>query len=149
MALSFTLATAIFTYIVAVLEIPKVIRTSERHIQASLNQTVTMICLFSASTLDGVTKVEWLKDGLAIDSSAHYIITTLPSSYKPSLKNTVLANLTIINLTAEDKGVYSCQSYYNREKVTSSRPVTSECAVFTVNKSMLFICKAQANTILI
>lgn len=130
------------------LEAPKVIRTSERNIQASLNQTVMMTCLFSASTLDGVTKVEWLKDGLAINSSAHYIITTLPSSYKPIWKSTVLTNLTIINFTAEDKGVYSCQSYYNREKVTSSRLVTSKYVIFTVNKGMLFNCIVQANTIL-
>jgi len=128
-----------------VLEAPKVIRTSERDIQASLNQTVTLFCLFSASTLDGVTKIIWEKDGLTINSSAHYIITTRPSSYRPVLTSTVLTNLTIVNFTAEDKGVYSCQSYYNREKITSNSDVFSERVIFTVDKGALFDCMKHSS----
>lgn len=118
-----------------VLEVPKVIDSSDKKdVKAQLNLTVTFWCLISASTISGVTDVVWIKDKQVISNSSHRIIITQPSNYKPVLKTTYLTNLTIVSITAKDNGVYSCQAFYNRDKVMSRDVVSSEPVFFTINK---------------
>jgi len=126
-----------------VLEDPKVIETSERHVQARLTETVTLYCLFSAPILSGVTEAIWVKDGLVINSSSHYVITTLPH-YIPTGETTVLTNLTIVNFATGDSGDYSCLSYYNPNKVTSSKTIVSDPVHFNVDEGAFHYMQKQS-----
>ena len=112
-----------------VFDLPTVARTSDCDIKAHINDSKTLQCQFSASTVKDVTIVVWTKSGTAINSSDHYRISTFT---KPAIDDLVISELTINTITAADQGRYTCYCYYNGELVTSSKPVISEQRSFRV-----------------
>ncbi|XP_065884527.1 uncharacterized protein [Dysidea avara] len=112
-----------------VFDLPTVARTSDCDIKAHINDSKTLQCQFSASTVKDVTIVVWTKSGMAINSSDHYRISTFT---KPAIDDLVISELTINTITAADQGRYTCYCYYNGELVTSSKPVISEQRSFRV-----------------
>jgi len=113
-----------------VFDYPTVTKTSDRNIKVHINDTATLQCQFSASSMKDVTIVVWTKDELAINSSDHYNIRTFT---KPAIDDLIISDLTINNITAADQGKYSCYCYYNRELVMSSKPVISNQQYFKIH----------------
>ncbi|XP_065884041.1 uncharacterized protein [Dysidea avara] len=106
-----------------VFDFPTVVKTSDRNIKAHINDSKTLQCQFSASTVKDVTIVVWTKDEVAISSSDHYEIRAFT---KPAIEDLIISELTVNNINATDKGRYTCYCYYNGELVVSSKPVVSE-----------------------
>ena len=117
---------------------PVLIESSDnKYNKDKIHQTVTFSCVFSASTIQGVTEVVWIKDHQTISNSSHYQIVTHQNEV---LGSTIKTFLTVSNITEKDTGVYSCQSYYNCEVVTCSKNVYSERVRFTINNGNFYLC---------
>jgi len=108
---------------------PTIAKTSDRKIKAHINDTATLQCQFSASSVKDVTVVVWTKDDMAINSSDHYTIKTFT---KPAIDDLIISDLIINSIIAADQGKYSCYCYYNRELVMSSKPVISNQKYFRI-----------------
>ena len=120
-----------------VFDTPTVAKTSKRNIKAHINDSKTLQCQFNAPTMKDVTVIVWTKDDMAINSSDHYRIRTFT---KPGIDDLIVSEITINNIAASDQGKYSCYCYYNRDLVTSSKPVVSEQQSFRIYfKSRRFI----------
>jgi len=115
--------------LLVVFDFPTVTKTSDHNIKAHINDSKTLQCQFSASTMKDVTIVVWTKDDVAINNSDHYRIRTFT---KPAIDGLIISELSIDNITAADQGKYSCYCYYNRELVMSSKPVFSNQKSFRV-----------------
>ena len=111
--------------LVVVYDLPKV-TTGPKDVTAKPSQSVQFTCEFKAPTLTGVSIVVWLKDDFyEIKPSSHYNI----SVHYPVMINAIgdqdddhfVSTLTILSITDDDEGKYTCYCYYNTTLVTSTK----------------------------
>jgi len=108
---------------IVVYAFPEVV-SGPKNVTARLSQNVQFTCEFRAPTYAGVSIVVWLKDGFGVIlSSAHYNITSVNSLMTTdSIKGEsyhLMSSLSILNITDDDEGKYTCYCYYNTSLVTS------------------------------
>ena len=87
----------------------------------AVGSNVSLMCRIKA-LLKG-TIVEWLKNG--------YKVTIKHNETQQG--NEILSNLTIVNVTKDDNGNYSCRAYYNRSIVTTTKNISSNTVTVPVH----------------
>ena len=124
-----------FSY-AAVFNNPKIIGSSDGKICTTINDSVSLHCLFNTATMEGATIVVWLKDNSNISG---YENETRPVEGED---NKLISILQIRSVTHEALGTYTCYCYYNKSMVTSDKPVTSDRATMYIDTD----CHGGKNT---
>ena len=112
------LLTFLYITYTVVYALPEV-TTGPEDVTPKTSQNVRFTCEFKAPTQAGVSIVVWLKDDFAvIHSSSHYKI-----SVNTIGENTdhFISTLSILSVTDEDEGKYTCYCYYNTTMVISTK----------------------------
>ena len=110
----------------AVFTAPTIINSSGSEVCATINESMSVYCLFNASTMVGATIVVWLKDQSKLSG---YDNETRPVE---GVDNVIISILNTKNFTHEDQGEYTCYCYYNQSMVTSGKAVTSDQATANI-----------------
>lgn len=119
-----SLLCALFIHVV-VYDFPKV-TAGPKDVTAKLSQSVQFTCEFKAPTRADVSIVVWLKDDFyEIKSSSNYNITVHPpitiSAIEEPGNDHFVSTLSILSVSDEDEGKYTCYCYYNTSLVTSTK----------------------------
>ena len=109
------------------LNTPKIIDNSNNEICTTVNNSVSLYCLFDTDTMKGATIVVWLKDHSELtgyDNDTRHV---------QGEDDKLISVLKIKRVSNEDQGTYTCYCYYNRSVVTSEKPIRSNQAAMYLN----------------
>ena len=109
------------------LNTPKIIDNSNNKICKTVNDSVSLYCLFNTDTMKGATIVVWLKD--------HSELTDYNNDTRrvQGEDDKLISVLKIRRVSDDDQGIYNCYCYYNRSIVTSDKTVRSNQAAMYLN----------------
>ena len=100
---------------------------NDQCIELSEGQSTEFTCIYNASTNPSVTITTWRFNGKLLEhNSSHYTIIT---QYNNS--NRVLSRLTLLSVSHDNTGTYTCQCAFNSSVV--DKEVVSEAANFCLN----------------